>query len=101
MFFVSVFFFSSRGRHTRGALVSGVQTCALPIYVVIGRGAAFDAERDVLEVFAGVGLRVFVNHEYVRAVVIDGGKIKDFGTRLGGGDGKHRHVPAADRKSVV
>src|SRR3546814_15508095 len=28
-----VFFFSSRRRHTRCALVTGVQTCALPIYV--------------------------------------------------------------------
>src|SRR3546814_4731274 len=26
-----VFFFSSKGRHTGGALVTGVQTCALPI----------------------------------------------------------------------
>src|SRR3546814_10347321 len=31
MFF---FFFSSRRRHTRCALVTGVQTCALPIYLV-------------------------------------------------------------------
>src|SRR3546814_19136015 len=30
MFFL--FFFSSRRRHTRCALVTGVQTCALPIY---------------------------------------------------------------------
>src|SRR3546814_2676711 len=29
---VLVFFFSSRRRHTRCALVTGVQTCALPIY---------------------------------------------------------------------
>src|SRR3546814_2380096 len=28
---MSVFFFSSRRRHTRCALVTGVQTCALPI----------------------------------------------------------------------
>src|SRR3546814_3494190 len=28
------FFFSSRRRHTRCALVTGVQTCALPIYTV-------------------------------------------------------------------
>src|SRR3546814_5446480 len=28
-----VFFFSIRRRHTRCALVTGVQTCALPIYV--------------------------------------------------------------------
>src|SRR3546814_9801867 len=29
--FCSFFFFSSRRRHTRCALVTGVQTCALPI----------------------------------------------------------------------
>src|SRR3546814_17439486 len=29
---MSMFFFSSRIRHTRCALVTGVQTCALPIY---------------------------------------------------------------------
>src|SRR3546814_1981507 len=29
-----VFFFSSRRRHTRCALVTGVQTCALPISVL-------------------------------------------------------------------
>src|SRR3546814_6554194 len=28
------FFFSSRRRHTRCALVTGVQTCALPIYAM-------------------------------------------------------------------
>src|SRR3546814_1835903 len=34
----SVFFFSSRRRHTRCALVTGVQTCALPIsWVVLER----------------------------------------------------------------
>src|SRR3546814_6365390 len=31
------FFFSSRRRHTRCALVTGVQTCALPIYVEAGQ----------------------------------------------------------------
>src|SRR3546814_7048407 len=29
------FFFSSRRRHTRCALVTGVQTCALPIYATL------------------------------------------------------------------
>src|SRR3546814_16673703 len=29
-----LFFFSSRRRHTRCALVTGVQTCALPIYLI-------------------------------------------------------------------
>src|SRR3546814_7431411 len=31
-FYYVCFFFSSRRRHTRCALVTGVQTCALPIY---------------------------------------------------------------------
>src|SRR3546814_1525340 len=30
-----LFFFSSRRRHTRCALVTGVQTCALPIWVAL------------------------------------------------------------------
>src|SRR3546814_7636338 len=33
LFCILVFFFSSRRRHTRCALVTGVQTCALPISV--------------------------------------------------------------------
>src|SRR3546814_20073550 len=32
MWYMFVFLFSSRRRHTRGALVTGVQTCALPIF---------------------------------------------------------------------
>src|SRR3546814_11004667 len=32
------FFFSSRRRHTRCALVTGVQTCALPIYYALVAG---------------------------------------------------------------
>src|SRR3546814_7291572 len=32
---VDLLFFSSRRRHTRCALVTGVQTCALPIFKVI------------------------------------------------------------------
>src|SRR3546814_10586149 len=39
---IFVFFFSSRRRHTRCALVTGVQTCALPISVVV-RGGRIDA----------------------------------------------------------
>src|SRR3546814_4190398 len=34
------FFFSSRRRHTRCALVTGVQTCALPIYAPVSGGIA-------------------------------------------------------------
>src|SRR3546814_17955673 len=38
----SFFFFSSRRRHTRCALVTGVQTCALPIFWNIVRKAVID-----------------------------------------------------------
>src|SRR3546814_5489810 len=36
-----VFFFSSRRRHTSCALVTGVQTCALPIYLGGGMGVPY------------------------------------------------------------
>src|SRR3546814_19904158 len=42
-----VFFFSSRGRHTRCALVTGVQTCALPIWPA-SDGAVHPFRRDRL-----------------------------------------------------
>src|SRR3546814_10061779 len=37
-----VFFFSSRRRHTRCALVTGVQTCALPISKFLATGPTAD-----------------------------------------------------------
>src|SRR3546814_2079351 len=39
MCFLCFFFFSSRRRHTRCALVTGVQTCALPICLSRSNGA--------------------------------------------------------------
>src|SRR3546814_1576707 len=49
---ILLFFFSSRRRHTRCALVTGVQTCALPIYDIFpGRIAvvsSFGTESAVL-----------------------------------------------------
>src|SRR3546814_2809772 len=52
-FLYSFFFFSSRRRHTRCALVTGVQTCALPICLgvegVEGRGlSALPAARALV-----------------------------------------------------
>src|SRR3546814_5154633 len=50
------FFFSSRRRHTRCALVTGVQTCALPIWDrALHDGGHAQDTRDVLEAL-GVGL---------------------------------------------
>src|SRR3546814_9382774 len=42
MFCVGYFCFSSRRRHTRCALVTGVQTCALPIYLPTQRPVVRD-----------------------------------------------------------
>src|SRR3546814_1257757 len=59
------FFFSSRRRHTRCALVTGVQTCALPILVdttsqfaevviaVLGIAASWERQRIVERTAAG------------------------------------------------
>src|SRR3546814_6992611 len=50
MFLVSfcIFFFSSRRRHTRCALVTGVQTCALPIYAG-GGGQNYPEDYQVIQ----------------------------------------------------
>src|SRR3546814_20164042 len=46
-FFVVFFFFSSRRRHTRCALVTGVQTCALPILFAGYVGGSASAAQSV------------------------------------------------------
>src|SRR3546814_6939854 len=46
-----VLFFSSRRRHTRCALVTGVQTCALPI-LIVGTGKYRDFEQNAAAVEA-------------------------------------------------
>src|SRR3546814_3854304 len=52
LFVFLFFFFSSRRRHTRCALVTGVQTCALPICRLgssLGRAMIQDGRLDVRE----------------------------------------------------
>src|SRR3546814_8198806 len=48
-----VFFFSSRRRHTRCALVTGVQTCALPILLTAFRIIFDEACADFAVVISG------------------------------------------------
>src|SRR3546814_8768945 len=74
MFLQDVFFFSSRRRHTRCALVTGVQTCALPILVAyaIAGTIRFDIEKDVLGVVGGREIRlkdIWPSDEEINAVV--------------------------------
>src|SRR3546814_9361508 len=57
-----VFFFSSRRRHTRCALVTGVQTCALPISI----GQLEEVEEGMLLVVLGdVGAAALATHQQV------------------------------------
>src|SRR3546814_15560570 len=56
------FFFSSRRRHTRCALVTGVQTCALPIYpvdVIPIMWHSYDAETPGIVAVKGKGYELF------------------------------------------
>src|SRR3546814_13054935 len=46
-----MFFFSSRRRHTRCALVTGVQTCALPISIVLAAAALEYGRRAADQVY--------------------------------------------------
>src|SRR3546814_9101659 len=45
--YICFFFFSSRRRHTRCALVTGVQTCALPIFLLDFAPKAYRPRRAV------------------------------------------------------
>src|SRR3546814_2546877 len=65
-FFLYFFFFSSRRRHTRCALVTGVQTCALPICRVdlaprthMRRVVAVDGRAVTLDSAAPAGTMAF------------------------------------------
>src|SRR3546814_9331462 len=58
---MSLFFFSSRRRHTRCALVTGVQTCALPICALDGAGGETLASAETSQVTTGATITVTVN----------------------------------------
>src|SRR3546814_9049942 len=65
---VFIFFFSSRRRHTRCALVTGVQTCALPIWlpvVVFFHGGGWDSGDRGSYGFVG---RALANEGFVAVV---------------------------------
>src|SRR3546814_3657160 len=60
-----VFFFSSRRRHTRCALVTGVQTCALPIFDFKADKLDYDSEAET--VVASGNVRMMSEGNRVRA----------------------------------
>src|SRR3546814_19736549 len=78
LFTVLCFFFSSRRRHTRCALVTGVQTCALPIFPTMHLDALVDDKARLVgnqhlerrrgkRAFAGVGSGIGTRFEHPAA----------------------------------
>src|SRR3546814_3231249 len=63
MILIVHFFFSSRRRHTRCALVTGVQTCALPIFMMLGRSPAMQHVQALLDRVAGSEITVLIQGE--------------------------------------
>src|SRR3546814_14867229 len=59
MMCIVFFFFSSRRRHTRCALVTGVQTCALPIWWDTGNGAAGPVIEKLVKLLPGEHHTIF------------------------------------------
>src|SRR3546814_6076759 len=69
MFFF--FFFSSRRRHTRCALVTGVQTCALPIWI-LSAALVTVGERSLVAMMAVCNEQIFIGQGAAR-------ELKQFG----------------------
>src|SRR3546814_4383706 len=69
MLFVSYlcFFFSSRRRHTRCALVTGVQTCALPICTLVSARLGVEAPDGRWAVF-GWGRNIFNKYYWTNTI---------------------------------
>src|SRR3546814_9231461 len=104
---VCVFFFSSRRRHTSCALVTGVQTCALPIYTdrrsyhleLLAHPSAWMASvawrypQDDL-----VALRAVASRTAAQAPIADGIAVDQlrFRYRIGGDNPSWRPVQAFD-----
>src|SRR3546814_19389139 len=110
MFF---FLFSSRRRHTRCALVTGVQTCALPICPT-ANVEAIDQPCELIRLRskASCGSRALFNHGGIllRAAIHVANSavhlLQIGGLTFGGGrnfsdQGAHFADPHEDRKSVV
>src|SRR3546814_3994278 len=89
-----IFFFSSRRRHTRCALVTGVQTCALPILKLTGEDVRLriaGRALRVLEVVLGISdANQMRRIERIAAEARIDGRIDHILSRCGSGDRRKR-----------
>src|SRR3546814_7333855 len=110
--FLSAVFLSSRRRHTRCALVTGVQTCALPILLEIDDAQAriehvmrqLENEIDVLQIEKKIRTRVkqqmeknqreYYLNEQMKAIQKELGESED-------GPNEQEELASKDRKRVV
>src|SRR3546814_8872760 len=92
---LSGLFFSSRRRHTRCALVTGVQTCALPVAHVL-------ALRVILAMLLARGVPVAFRAGEARSLALaDGVEMESVVARLQPGvGGLHEKPVVLDRKST-
>src|SRR3546814_7948978 len=108
-FLFSFFFFSSRRRQTICALVTGVQTCALPILAEVERRvqrvAAVVQNVDALDpVFAGEGVDDDLRGSGAVGIVVERPALAGLAVpmdlrslvKAGGGQGDARHVGRLD-----
>src|SRR3546814_12594304 len=66
MIFMCLFFFSSRRRHTRCALVTGVQTCALPICIAISLGWNWFNQRQTIKTAKSLRVEQYRSAQWTR-----------------------------------
>src|SRR3546814_11565151 len=95
---LALFFFSSRRRHTRCALVTGVQTCALPIYNLLNRGP----EVEILPACGHYGLGVVPYSPIARGVLTgkyQAGQTPPKDSRAGRGDKRMMETEFRDERS--
>src|SRR3546814_1927064 len=108
------FFFSSRRRHTRCALVTGVQTCALPIWleavyeVPFLENAAMEpmnctahVQKDSCEIWVGTQVPTMAQAVAAQVTGLSKEKVQVHNHLIGGGFGRRLEVDGVARAVKV
>src|SRR3546814_7688192 len=102
-----MFFFSSRRRHTRCALVTGVQTCALPISALVNHQAdisvkyiPYDKPAERYAAFLGGHTDLLLEEPSDMKPYLDDGKVKPLIQMIEDRPNKFADVPTAPEKGI-